>query len=369
MIDTKLIILEGLPGTGKTTDSFFLLTQLERNGVEARWIHEVSRPHPTSYYDEACLTYEELDKFYQRFPHTRTILEEIGMRRRTTIEVDLMEISWKHLQDFGQEAFEELRKYDVWNFDLDQYERVALEKWEVFAAEVSEASEVALLDSSLFQFQIFTFLLKNAPYERLEGFIQKLFNILTPLKPVLIYLYREKIEDAIAYLEKDRGVDFLEYIYERDKKEPFYEDRPAGAEGMRQFLMHYGGWVNNLYEEAQCKKMALELSKEQWSLYEEELLSFLKLEKLELPKELCSFSGTFRNEEMDTELKIEKGELIDGYGNHRKLIPKAHSQFYINNLPISVKFINEDNFQIEGQQIGARWTTAGAVYKRVDMQT
>lgn len=71
--------------------------------------------------------------------------------------------------------------------------------------------------------------MKNAPYERLEGFIQKLFNILAPLKPVRIYLFREKTEEAIAYLEKQRGIDFLEFIYERDKNEPFYENRPSGA--------------------------------------------------------------------------------------------------------------------------------------------
>lgn len=356
--------MEGLPGTGKTTNSFFLLSQLERNDVAARWIHENARPHPTSYFNEACLSYEELELFFQRFPHTRSIIEKLGMRRRTTIELDLMEIKWHYLQNFGDEAYEEINKFDVWNFTLDQYERVALEKWEVFASEASKASEVILLDSSLFQFQIFTFLLKNTPFERMEGFIQKLFNILAPLKPVLIYLYREKTEDAIAYLEKQRGVEFLEYIYERDKKEPFYKNRPSGAEGMRQFLRHYGCWVNNLYETAKCRKMDLELSKEHWSRYEEKQLSFLNLENLQSPKAQCYCSGTYRNEEMDIEIKIEEGDLIDGWGKHRKLIPKSNCEFYIHNLPITIKFINQDNFQIEGQQINERWTTVGAIYKR-----
>lgn len=365
MIDTKLIILEGLPGTGKTTNSFFLLSQLERNGIAVRWIHENARPHPTSYFSEACLSYEELELFFQRFPHTRSIIEKIGMRRRTTLELDLMEIKWNYLQDFGDEAFEEINKFDVWNFPLEQYEKVALEKWEAFASETAKSSEVILLDSSLFQFQIFTFLLKNAPYERLDDFIQKLFNMLAPLKPALVYLYREKTEEAIAYLEKQRGAGFLEYIYERDKKEPFYENRPSGAEGMRQFLHHYGSWVNNLYEAAKCKKIALELSKEQWKQYEEELLSFLKLESLQSPKTQCLCNGTYRNEEMDIEIKIEDGDLVDGWGNHRKLIPKSPCQFYIYNLPITIKFIDTDNFQMEGHQINERWTSTGAVYKRV----
>jgi hypothetical protein len=276
-----------------------------------------------------------------------------------------MEVKWHYIKHFGDDAYDEISRFDVWNFDLDLYERVALEKWEAFVSEALKGEEVILLDSSLFQYQIFTFLLKNAPYERMEGFIQKLFNILTPLKPVLIYFYREKTEEAIAYLEKQRGIEFLEYIYERDKKESFYENRPAGAEGMRQFLCHYGCWVNKLYKSAQCKKIGLELSKEQWGRYEEELLSFLNLENIESPKMQCSCSGTYRNEEMDTEIKIDEGDLIDGWGNHRKLIPKSHCEFYVHNLPITIKFINQDSFQIVGQQINERWTTVGAVYKRV----
>ncbi len=365
MIDTKLIILEGLPGTGKTTNSFFLLSQLERNGIAAKWIHENARPHPTSYFNEACLSHGELELFVKKYPHTKSIIEKIGMKRRTTMELDLMEIKWHYLQDFGDKAFEEISRFDVWNFSLDKYEKVALEKWKVFAEEASKKAEVILLDSSLFQFQVFTFLLKNAPYERIQDFIQELFNIIMPLKPSLIYLYREKTEEAIEYLEKQRGVWFLEYIYERDKNEPFYKDRPDGADGMRQFLKRYGCWADNLYEASQCRKMKLELSKEQWSLYEEEFLRFIGLKNIKAIKTKCFCSGTYKNDEMDTVIKIEEGFLIDGWGNRRKLIHKSSSELYVYNLPITIKFTNQDSCRINGQQINERWTTVGAVYKKI----
>lgn len=133
---------------------------------------------------------------------------------------------------------------------------------------------------------------------------------------------------------------------------------------MRQFLRHYGCWVNNLYKAARCKNMQLELSQEQWSQYEEELLSFLNLERRQSPEGQNYYSGTFINEKMNTKVKFEDGYLIDCRGNHRKLIPKSHCEFYIHNLPITIKFIDQDNFLIEGQQISERWTTVGALYKR-----
>ena len=37
----RIILLEGLPGTGKTTNSYRLFEQLVRNGRDVRWLHEV----------------------------------------------------------------------------------------------------------------------------------------------------------------------------------------------------------------------------------------------------------------------------------------------------------------------------------------
>ena len=63
MIDSQLIMLEGMPSTGKTTNSRFIQIQLERSSMKTEWIHEVAMPHPVLFFDEAGMTYEEYDKF------------------------------------------------------------------------------------------------------------------------------------------------------------------------------------------------------------------------------------------------------------------------------------------------------------------
>ena len=55
----RLILLEGLPGTGKSTNSFKLYEQLSLNGKKVDWIHEVSGPHPVLFFTESCMTKEE----------------------------------------------------------------------------------------------------------------------------------------------------------------------------------------------------------------------------------------------------------------------------------------------------------------------
>ena len=92
MIDTKLIMLEGMAGTGKTTNSYFLQIQLERNKNKLKWIHEVARPHLTSFFDEAVLTYEEYSDFLKKYPKTVDILNKIAVFRKSTIGIDLLDV-------------------------------------------------------------------------------------------------------------------------------------------------------------------------------------------------------------------------------------------------------------------------------------
>lgn len=70
MIDSQLIMLEGMPSTGKTTNSRFIQIQLERNSMKTEWIHEVAMPHPVLFFDEAGMTYDEYDKFIKTYPQT-----------------------------------------------------------------------------------------------------------------------------------------------------------------------------------------------------------------------------------------------------------------------------------------------------------
>ena len=84
----RVILLEGLPGTGKTTNSYRIFEQLVRNGRDVRWLHEVSQPHPTLFFSESCLTKEEYRLFMEKYPETADMLGSIAELRATTVGID-----------------------------------------------------------------------------------------------------------------------------------------------------------------------------------------------------------------------------------------------------------------------------------------
>jgi len=364
MIDTQLIMLEGLPSTGKSTNSDFLRMQLERNGKKVKWIHEVARPHPTLFFSEACLSHSEYEDFLKAYPESAHVFNSIAVFRKNSVGIDLHEIEWNHAGDISGLAFDAIKQHDVWNFPLEKGNKATIEKWKHFAETTMQDKEfVYILDSSIFQAQIFGFLWDNAPYERLERFVNKLCEIVKHMTPSLIYLYRENTEDTIQYLEKDRGTQGLTRVWERDKTRPYYQDKQEGAEGFKQFLRDYAIYARSLFYSLDCRKIDIEISESNWINYENKMLSFLEIERISSLK-FFPPNGVYRSDELNYEIIVDGLMIIDPDGNNKRLTPKTVKEFYVECLPIILRFEDSEHIIMSGTQINAPWSTTGMVYKK-----
>lgn len=367
MIDSKLIMLEGLPSTGKTTNARFIHIQLERNNINAKWIHEVAMPHPVLFFDEVGMTYDEYARFIEAYPETADILNKIAVFKKSTIGIHLPEIQWNYRNKISENVYQELLKFDVWSFPLDVYKKFALEKWAYFTEKaMKNQDEVYVIDSAIFQFQIFSFLFKNRPYEELKNFIDQIIEIIQPLNPCLIYLYRDNTEATIDYLEKDRGTSYLDYLWNRDKDQPYYTGKPAGAESFKQFLRDYASMADMLFQSFPMNKISLEISDGDWACRENEMLSFLNVNCIQSPNSFPK-NGVYANEELGFVIRVDGLSFIDPTGHTRKLFPKSQNEFYVDWLPTILQF--EDNkIIISGSQICERWTTTGMIYTEIFSQ-
>ena len=361
----RVILLEGLPGTGKTTNSYRLFEQLSRNGWNVRWLHEVSQPHPTLFFSESCLTKEEYRRFQEKYPDAAEMLNGIAQVRATTVGIDYLAASRRMPGQEKSAWYQALVQYDGMDFPLERYEPAALEKWEAFVDAALRNDTVYILDSSVFQYQIFTYLLSGAEYPRLAGFVRRVMRMLKPLRPALIYLYRENTEDAIAFLEKQRGVKDLEAIWERDKERPYYRNKQRNATAFFDFLKDYADCASRLYDEAECEKCKIEITAQDWRLYEEKMLRFIGISRQDAPPYKAK-DGTYVNAALGASFSIRDGILTDPEGARRRLSPKSPAEFFIEGLPETLSFIAEDSFRLCGQQIIPQWSEEGTVYSRTD---
>ena len=359
----RLILLEGLPGTGKTTNAYRLFEQLVRNGRDVRWLHEVSQPHPTLFFSESCLTKAEYSLFLEQYPDAAEMLNGIAEVRATTVGIDYLTAARSMPGQENSAWYQALLRYDAMDFPLERYEPMALEKWEAFVNEALQNDTVYILDSGIFQYQIFTYLLNGAAYPRLAGFVRRVMKMLKSLRPALIYLYRENTEDAIAFMEEQRGIKDLESTWERDKGRPYYRNKQQDVTAFFDFLKDYADCASRLYDEADCDKLKIEITAQEWSLYEADMLRFLGIARKDAPP--CKAKdGIYVNAALGASLSIRDGILTDPEGARRRLSPKSPTEFFIEGLPETICFSGDESVMLCGQQIIPQWSETGTVYRR-----
>ena len=363
----RLILLEGLPGTGKTTNSYRLFEQLVRNGRDVRWLHEVSQPHPTLFFSESCLTKEAYRLFTEKYPEAAGMLGSITEVRSATVGIDYLTAARRMPGQENAAWYQELKQYDAMDFPLERYEPAALEKWEAFVNAALRNDTIYILDSGIFQYQIFTFLLNGADYRRLAKFVRSIMNMLRPLRPALIYLYREKTGDSIAFMEKQRGMKNLESTWERDKERPYYRNKQQDVTAFFDFLKDYADCAARLYDESECDKLRIEITAQAWDVYEAKMLHFLGITHRDAPS--CKAKdGTYVNAAIGASFSIKDGILTDPEGAKRRLSPKSATEFFMEGLPEILCFEEDGSVKLCGQQIIPQWSETGTVYTRETKQ-
>jgi hypothetical protein len=80
MLNTKLILIEGLPGAGKTTATAHLGTLLQQCGLTCRWFLEGDEPHPIT-----CLDLKLRDLPQKLPPLWKTFTEQVQQDPTVTI--------------------------------------------------------------------------------------------------------------------------------------------------------------------------------------------------------------------------------------------------------------------------------------------
>lgn len=361
----RLILLEGLPGTGKSTNSFKLYEQLIRSGIKADWIHEVSGPHPVLFFTESCMTQKEYRDFKLKYPEVAGLIDEVAEVRKTTVGIDQEALGRRSQKAREQAWYQELLQFDAFPTSLDRYELQALEKWEAFAKKaMKDEDTVFILDSSLFQYQIFTYLLKAATYKRLEAFVWKIAECIKPLNPLLIYLYREHTEDSIAYLKEQRGEQDLVSTWERDQGEPYYKSKQKDVTAFYDFLMDYATYAEDLFETLKIDKRKIEISENNWKAYEDEMLGFLDIHRVEIPEYMAP-EGIFENTETGFSFTIQDNMMKDPEGVLRCLSPKSQEEFFVWGIPTILHFFGENSIRLLGRQIIPQWTETGTIYTKL----
>ncbi|WP_256982191.1 hypothetical protein [Caballeronia sordidicola] len=148
----RLVIVEGIMGSGKSTTMRFIAKHLQEAGRPAVHIHERTNPHPVRATDE-------LEHWFE--PWRDTTPEDLADR--------------------------------------------ALARWTAFVEYTQSSTDIPVLDGQLFHGDLTHLLLMEADTALIWGYIRKLATVIAPLNPFVVYLWQEDVEEAIITVCAERA--------------------------------------------------------------------------------------------------------------------------------------------------------------------
>ncbi len=220
MRETKLIFVEGLPGSGKSTAASWLAKRLQSTGREASLFLEHQPGHPLNVGgDNHPAGDTPGDVFFQSYTPASFIQE-------------------------------------------------SLERWQQFIGATIEGETIHVLDSYPYQNSVRVLLQLNADLERLKAYSAQVEALVAHLQPVLVYFSHQGSEyetQRFTQISEQRGKEWTEYVIDLVMRCPYAQARKlSGFEGILVFLREYHQLVNTLLKDSQIPRVILENCSDGW---------------------------------------------------------------------------------------------------------
>jgi hypothetical protein len=189
LIGRRLLLIDGLPGAGKSTVAHLLCRHLRDHGHAARWYWELESPHPVFDFSDP-------------------------------IDGDTL-----------REGFVEQ----------------ALDRWLAFASTLAADDSMAIVESSLLQTAVQPMFALDWPASRIASYLAAVEDAIAPARPVLVLLRYSDVDAGFARSLAVRGAWFVDLLSEKLEATPYGRARQlSGADGVRAYLRAYQAMADAL---------------------------------------------------------------------------------------------------------------------------
>jgi adenylate kinase family enzyme len=226
---TSLFLVEGLPGSGKTTTAEALTRVLQNQQINTRLHIEGDLNHPADYESIAYLTMDEWTDFQSKYA-------SLDVLRFAEVFNDYVLISyrqWQSKQDVPEAVLAFLQARDIYELPFELYQSMIFKKWEAFVAQALTTDTTYVFECCFLQNPLTMGLIKyDLPKETLRAYINRLATIIAPLQPVLVYVDQPDVERSFRRALNERPPEWADGFVSYYTEQAYGVNRSlSGVEG------------------------------------------------------------------------------------------------------------------------------------------
>ena len=237
-MNAKLILIEGIPGSGKSVAAQTIARRLREAGRPGRWWYEEEAGHPIYvFHDAAVLQAVTRDLFSGA--HERVIAE-------------------------------------------------ALEQWARFAGEAQRAGTTVVADGVFFGYLTWTLHYLDRPADETLAYVRRVQDALAPLDTRLVYLRQRDVAATMRHVLAVRGAGWAERTIRKAVDSPYGRARGLdGFEGLVRYWSDYQSLADRLFEAVRLPKLAVDVAVGGWTAADAAMAAFLDVPPARAAREIA----------------------------------------------------------------------------------
>ncbi len=277
---TKLVIVEGIPGSGKSTTARFVAGWLAARGLSPRLHLEGDLDHPADYESVARLTREEFARLLQEHASERALLEQRAMLHGDDVLIGYRKLQNELGERLPADLFTALARHEIYEQPLETYCRLAAAHWQEFAGRALAGSQPYVFECCFLQNPLCVLLARdNRPFEETRRYILDVAQNLEPLDPLIVYLDPPNIPQTFERMAAERPKEWLDFVIWYNTGQAWGRDHgQSGFDGMVRFYETRRDVERALFEQMSWKKLWVENAGQDWPQTQARLAEFLERE-------------------------------------------------------------------------------------------
>ena len=219
MLNTKLILIEGLPGAGKSTSTIHLGMVLQQHDIACHCFKEEDDPHPIP-----CL-----------------------------------------------------------DFEIKGLPGKMVPLWTNFVQHAVREQIVTIIESRLWHNTALFMYMSEVDVEDILKFHQQVWRVLTPLSPILLYIDQDNIDMALHRMYATRGEKWMEDTLKETTQYKWFKSRGITSfSGWVQFFEEWHYVAERLYNDWPHDKKKITNPHENWKKAYEQMYAFMQIDGSQL---------------------------------------------------------------------------------------
>jgi adenylate kinase family enzyme len=237
LVNTKLILIEGLPGSGKSTTAQLTNEILKEMNIDTHLFLEGNVEHPADYDTVSYFSKDDFVDLLTQYKDYESILVNLAEYKSNGVLIPRYKINSNDVT-LPDELETKLWNHDLYELPFDLHTELVTEKWADFRDKAIGEDKTYIFECCFIQNPVTIGMIKYGVDDyRVIEYVKRLSEIIKPLNPILVYVDQQDIRHSFLKAVEERPIEWSEGFMDYYNNQGFGKKHGAkGIEGALEVL-------------------------------------------------------------------------------------------------------------------------------------